>query len=143
MPPTEGEPTKFLNVDLDVSASAPLDWLVRYFARREVYCLSHALSDGTWLATFETNHSFASAEETTTALLGHIEAMKPPTRAKWDDCSKVFNVGYDVGTHPWALSHGFSPQTVSRVAQVGGGIRWTLYPTAAQPAATTPDHDQS
>jgi len=142
MTATQGEPTKFLNVDLDVRAGAPLEWLVRYFARRKVYCLSHAFSEGTWFAVFETSQTFATADETTASILAQIEAMKPPTRAKWNECNKVFNVGYDVGMHPWAFTQELSPQTVSRIAQVGGGLCWTFYPTRDQPPVRAPDPDQ-
>lgn len=135
MPTNSGIPIKFLNVDLDVRHTEPLDWLVRYFASRRIHVITHTATDERWLAIFETSPSPETPDECARLLLEGIEQMGKPTREKWDKCSREFNVGYNVGNAPWAFNQALSPGTVHRIASAGAGLRLTLYPqTSSNPS---------
>ncbi|MCH8045367.1 MAG: hypothetical protein IID44_16780 [Planctomycetes bacterium] len=126
-----GEPIiQYLNTDLDLIASFPLDDLAAALEALGVFPLHATLGDdGLWWSTHESENDPTEPESNIAEILTAIEALPTAAMKMWNECEKrEFNVGYDCGDEPWAFNQGLSNETLRRMAQCGLTLRWTLYP---------------
>jgi hypothetical protein len=121
---------RYLNTDLDVISSEDL---TQFAAALE----SHGLltlhvgrgGDGLCYATFETSQAHDSPEQTIEAMLGVVEAFTQPERDIWSGAVKrLFNIGYECGSEPWAFNNGLGNAVLRRIAASGAALQITLYP---------------
>ena len=123
---------RYLNTDLDLVSVHDLTQFAAALETRGLLTLHVGRrEDSLYLATFETNASHASPEDTLDAMLGIIEAFTQPERDVWDGAKEcIFNIGYDCGSEPWAFKSTLSNSVLRRLARAGGALRITLYPEA-------------
>jgi hypothetical protein len=121
---------RYINTDLDLVASVPLDDLVASLESLGVFPLHVTLGDdGLWYCTLETENDHNEPEPNIAAMLSAIESLPAGAMKIWNDCAKrEFNIGYDCGDEPWAFNQGLSNETLRRMAECGSTFRVTLYP---------------
>jgi len=62
------------------------------------------------------------------AMLAVIEALDPPSRSAWAGCSqRIFDIAYDCGRGPFAVTQDLTAETLGRLAAAGASLRITLY----------------
>jgi hypothetical protein len=120
----------YLNSDLDLTSSEDLLDLAGEFKSHGLFALNASRGeDGLWYATFEVLDQSAEPEPNIAAMVTIIESLVEPHRSTWLRCSRrEFNIGYDCGAEPWAFNQGLSCELLSRIAEAGVSLRWTLYP---------------
>jgi hypothetical protein len=124
---------QYLNTDLDLVAAEDLTSLAAGLKALGVHALHIGQrEDGLWYATFETNDSCEEPEHNIVLMLAAIDLLDDPWRGVWRACVvREFNVGYESGDGPWGFNHLISAETLRRMADLGAGLRITLYPPAA------------
>jgi hypothetical protein len=100
---------------------------VEYFGE-DVLVLYNGEAMGHRRASFEIPGLVADAD----AVINHFcmlaETLPERERAIWNHCSKrVFDIGFESGTHPRAFQSEIRPKTIERVAALGAGIVVTIY----------------
>jgi len=121
---------RYLNTDLELVASVPLDDLAVSFELLGVFPLhvTHG-GDGLCDCWLETENDHDEPEANIAEMLSAIESLPAPAMKIWNDCTKrEFNIGYDCGDEPWAFNQGLSNETLRRMAACGATLRVTLYP---------------
>ncbi|QDT67004.1 hypothetical protein [Calycomorphotria hydatis] len=131
---------EYLNTNLDLRSTDDLTALTQHFEQSGVDCLHVCQgSDGLWYATLETiDHetenrdrggNYQEPEPNIAAFLNTIESLPKELYRVWQGCElREFNIGYDCGNEPWSFNQGLSNTLLSRIANVGVSLRWTLYP---------------
>ncbi len=131
------EQTRFLNVDLDLSASFDLAPLVAALEKK-AYALHVGRTKRTYQAHLELERRPENADATVRAFCKMIARLPPDARAMWD-ATKVrdFNVGVQAEKKPHCEVFTFSASTVKAVADLGARIVFTVYSVPAGPAPAT------
>ncbi|WP_137940037.1 hypothetical protein [Chitinivorax sp. B] len=129
---TDQHLTRYLNTDLDLKSPRNLDNLAETLAKAGVSPLQvFQGEDGLHWATFETEMQFAEPAPNIEALLSAIEALSGEAKVDWATCTlREFNLGFEVGSGPWAFNQALSLDLLARMVKVEVGLRWTLYPAA-------------
>ena len=125
----EREPTHYLNVDLDIFASAPLDDLVRAMGER-VFVLHVGGQRRKYEAHLElaSSHMRMSADKTIVGLIDLVQRLPPRFRKVWDSAkAREFNVGIEAGVEPHAFELRLQPRTVDALSRVRGALVFTVY----------------
>jgi catechol 2,3-dioxygenase-like lactoylglutathione lyase family enzyme len=122
----DGE-TAFLNVDLDLLSTAPLEPLVSAFGKRVV-----VLYVGGERRRYEAHLELASLVRTADVairrLVDLVESLPRPARRAWNGArSRVFNIGIQAGHEPFSREWLVSEATVAAAARVRGSIIVTVY----------------
>jgi hypothetical protein len=127
--------TRYLNTDLDLSATVDLSLLAAVFESQGVFPLHVTQGeDGCWSTILETDGQYEDPESNIAAMLSVIEQFDEPERTVWQGLTICeFNIGYDCGSEPWAFNQGLSNALIRRVAEVGASLRFTLYPSESLP----------
>ena len=123
--------TQFLNVDLEIESSEDLQPIVDEFGE-DVSVLFHGKLDrGTWLACFEIMTVLPSARDPDGYIGGFcwlVEQLTPEARRLWDNChSRKFDIGIQGGSSPAGYQTQIRPDSVSRLAKLGGTVVITIY----------------
>lgn len=120
-------PAGFLNVDLDVGSSSPLKSLVDEMGRAVVVLYSGRIR-GKHFLVLETFFEADTPDDTVRHLCEAVERLSARGRRVWDRARrKEFNVGYDLRTGVRAVEVALLPETVKRIAALGGSIAFTCY----------------
>lgn len=127
------EPTKFLNVDLEIEGRG-IDALARELDRRLVR-LHGEVVRGKWFGSYELSSAGPdTVEKTLRGLLRVIERLPDDAKRAWSRATKrVFDVGLQAGREPHMSQYDVSAETVARVAGVGGRIVITVYAPFPRP----------
>ena len=121
--------TRFLNVDLDIFSTVPLDKIVESFGEKVtvLYC-------GRWgklySAHVETFDSGWRGNPTTIIrqLVALVKVLPPTARELWDHAkSRQFNIGIQGGSRSPLYELRLSPKTINEVVSVNGTIIFTVY----------------
>jgi hypothetical protein len=120
----------YLNTDLDLISDGDLTPLATELGVRGLMTLHCArMQDNRWLATLESLAQHAEAADTIADLLVAIEGLPPSFTADWRACNvREFNVGYECGRQPRALTQSLPVALLSRLVDVGASLRVTVYP---------------
>jgi hypothetical protein len=126
----DGE-TAFLNVDLDILSTAPLEPLVTAFGKKV-----SVLYVGGDRRRYEAHLELASFTRTADSVIRRfaklVEGLPKPARRMWDQAhSRIFNIGIQSGFEPHSCEFLVSDAAVDAVARVRGSIIVTVY--AAEP----------
>jgi hypothetical protein len=119
--------TGFRNVDLEVSSSSDLQWLVDEFGEdaMNLYC---GPARGHFLATFETPVVRGDPDSRIGSFCNLVENLPDVARLAWDEAFlRVFDIGYDAGETPRAYQCDLRPETLAAVARIGASLRITIY----------------
>jgi hypothetical protein len=128
---------RYLNTDLVLVAPRDLTSLGAALEQRGVFALSvDAGDDGRSYASFETTTCFESPEPNILAMLDAIDSLDDAMRDEFSACtSRVFDIGYDCGSEPWAFTQEIGCDALRRMAAAGASLKITLYP---ETEATSP-----
>jgi hypothetical protein len=121
---------RYINTDLDLVAPQDLTAFAAVLESKGFLTLHKGRhDDGLFYAVFEITDVPASPEQTLQAMLGIIEGFAQPERDSWlRTTERVFNIGYDCGSEPWAFNNRLSTTTLRRMAEAGAALQITLYP---------------
>jgi len=122
------EPTHYMNVDLDIVSSVPLDDLV------------HAMGEGAFVLyvggarrKYEAHLELAScrtsmaADKTIIGLTRLLEALPPRHRKVWDSAkARLFNIGVQAGLEPHSFELHLDRRTLDAIADVRGSLVVTV-----------------
>jgi hypothetical protein len=125
--PLECEPTHYINVDLDIVSSVPLDDLVRAMGE-DAFVLYVGRARRKYEAHLElaSSHRGMSADETIAGLTRLIQVLPPSQRKVWDSAKvREFNIGIEAGLAP----HGFELRLDRRTLDAVSDVRATLVVT--------------
>lgn len=133
-PRFRSEPTRYLNVDLDILASVPLDAMIQAMDD-EVLVLYVGGTRRKYEAHIElaSTRRDASADDTILGLTRLVQRLPSHHRRTWDSAtSREFNVGIQAGLKP----HGFELRLQRRTWDAISGVRGTLVVTVYAPDVT-------
>jgi hypothetical protein len=126
-PKSRQETTRFLNVDLDLYDTDPLDDLVDSFGRR-VLTLHTGGARGRYRAHLELSRTAKSADQTIREFVRLIKGLPPRARRRWNlATTREFNVGVQSEARPYAESFPLEAGTIQAAASVNARIGFTVY----------------
>ncbi len=119
----------YVNIDLDLLASHPLEPLNQYLQSKELIQMTYFKDNAEWKAWYEIYECKDSPEETMQIFWHALKNMPDDIRLIWDSCSKrAFNIAFDCGEGPWEYNQTLSKETLSRVVELNAEIIITIYP---------------
>ena len=129
------QPPHFLNVDLDLESTAPLDALIAGFDpgafalhRDALEIRQQAL---TYVASLELTTEAPTADACIAAFCTLVEGFDATARDAWFACAvRCFDIGLESGAHGKALVLDLAPEALRRSLALGATIRVTLYSIA-------------
>jgi hypothetical protein len=118
----------FLNVDLEIESSSKLDVLATAMGDRVVVLHSGAASKPKrhFLAV-ESARYLKNPDATIHALCSVIERLPSAARRVWEAANKEFDVGYELRPSERSSRFSIRPDTLERVAKLGGTLTVTYY----------------
>jgi hypothetical protein len=130
--PYDEEATAFLNVDLDIFSSSPLEPLVAAFGNKlETHYVGR---EGSRYSAHLERGFPKNADAGIKALAALVRRLPVPARRLWRNAQiKHFNIGIQGGIKPHFAEFPLSPATLSSVVKLGAHIVITVY--AANPKA--------
>jgi hypothetical protein len=119
--------TRFLNVDLDVWSSRPLDSLVKALGRR-VYPLYVGREGRRYVAHVEMEHVRLDADRLIRGFVTLVKRLPRAERRLWNTATRrEFNIGIEAASGPASYELGLDPATVRAAAGVNATIGVTVY----------------
>jgi hypothetical protein len=121
------EATRFLNVDLDLRSSSPLDQLTSAFGRKVIvlYVGKEGRAYGAHLELARVSRDADSAIRRFATL---IEKLPPSSRAIWRKAqSREFNIGVQAGPKPYSYDLHLQPETVRALSRINARLGLTVY----------------
>jgi hypothetical protein len=128
-PARPGLSTHYLNVDLDVYATVPLDGIVRALGD-EAFVLYVGGSRRKYEAHVElaSSHTTTSADDTILEFVRLIRRLPPAHRQVWDSAQRrEFNIGIESGLQPHAFELRLQQRTLKAISDVRGALVITVY----------------
>jgi hypothetical protein len=124
--------TTFLNVDLDLLASASLDPLASAFGRNAF--LLHAGRAGRhYAARFELATSPRDPDRVIQEFVKLIQRLPRAARAMWNRAQvRELNIGIQAGATPYAYQFRLQPETLAQAARVNAHVAVTVYGAAGR-----------
>jgi hypothetical protein len=118
----------FLNVDLEIESSSKLDVLATAMGDRVVVLHSGPASKPKrhFLAV-ESARYLKNPDATIHALCSVIERLPSAARRVWESANKEFDVGYELRPSERSSRFSIRPDTLERVAKLGGTLTVTYY----------------
>ena len=132
----------FLNADLDIFSSQPLDHLIEEIGDR-AYLLPGGPfhEDLPYMARYEIDKGEIQKTPKHLALgfCQLIESLSPGSRLQWDRAGhRVLDLGYELKPAERRLEGSIEPPTMLRLAKLGIRLAWTLYQREAGPGLGEP-----
>lgn len=120
----------FVNVDLEITSSAPLEYLCSGMVdngARKMYCGKS--SHGRYLASFECDEHLSDPNSLIEIFVGMVSLLDDRAKSLWNDAeNKIFDIGYEADGHTEYYQSIIKPETISRASEIGAGITITIYP---------------
>jgi hypothetical protein len=123
------EPTRYINVDLDILSSVPLEALVRAMGE-DVLVLHVGGARRRYEAHLElaSSHAGMSADDTIAGLVRLVRRLPPRHRTLWASArSREFNIGIEAGLEPHGFELRLHQRTLDAIADIGGALVVTVY----------------
>ena len=118
----------YLNVDLEIESSSPLDSLAEEIGRSVVVLHSGPGVRRKHLLCLESRCCPKTPEAAAHELCSAVERLSPPARALWEHAGrKEFNVGYELPAGVRAVEVALRPETVRRIVKLGATVAFTCY----------------
>jgi hypothetical protein len=139
------EPTKYINVDLDIYSRVPLTGLIE------------AMGDGAFVlyvggerqkyeAHIElgSSHMGMTADRTIIGLTRLVKRLPPRYRKIWNSAkSREFNIGIEAGLEPHGFELRLDRRTVDAVKEVGGALVITVYAPVLEAAKASSSRNRT
>jgi hypothetical protein len=117
--------THFLNIDLDLESTQPIDELVNILGKSFTKMTYHKC-ENLWRASFETAES--DIESIIDVFFHSITLLAGEPRIQWDNCSKrEFNLGFQAENSPRSFVKTISDSSLSKITEIGGTLGVTIY----------------
>ena len=121
--------TGYLNTDLDIASSTPIDQLVTELEQLTTLLHYEQFDDGMWQARIETESWHQQPQDSLDNLLDVINRLSPAAGKQWDNLiAKDFNIGWQAGTQRPEGRYTVSAATLKGIAKLGGTLSATIYP---------------
>jgi hypothetical protein len=125
--PRGDEMSRFLNIDLDIVATSPLDSLVAGFGRR-VVTLYVGREGRRYGAHLELPLESNEPDLLLRKFVKLVERLPPHSRRLWNQARvREFNVGIQAASKPHSFEIGLAPQTLAAVGRVNARVGVTVY----------------
>ena len=125
----ESEPTRYVNVDLDVYSGTPLDGLVKALGEK-VFVLYVGGGRRKYEAHIElaSSHMDLSADDTILGLIDLVRKLPRMHRRTWNSAKRrEFNIGIEAGLEPRGFELRLQQRTLHAIGDVGGSVVITVY----------------
>ena len=121
-------PVGFLNVDLEIESSRPLNSLAEEMGSA-VLVLYSGPSKGKWhLLALESSRWPHTADATVDSLCSVIEKLSVGGRRLWKSARRrVFDVGYELPDGARAVRVVMKPEALARIARLGATVAFSCY----------------
>lgn len=123
---------KFLNVDLEVEAKEPLDYICAEFSTTDAHHLYNGESKRGYLANFECacGGSGCDPDSIINEFCDLIELFDEKAMKLWDSAlSRTFDIGYEIDPKEKNRFHSeLKVQTIKRISDIGASVVFTVYP---------------
>jgi hypothetical protein len=121
-------PSGFLNVDLEIESSAPLESLSDEMGKAVLVLYSGPSKGKRHLLCLESSRWPNTPDAVAQALCSAVERLSADGRRKWDRATrKEFDVGYDLPTGIRAVHTTLKPETLQRIVALGATVAFTCY----------------
>ena len=117
---------RFSNVDLVIRSKTSLELLVEEMGKR-VIVLHCGPVRGGWLAILEKARPGKGPDAVIRALCALVERLSPASKRLWQAARKEFDAGYAAQSSADRSHFTVGPETVKRVAKLGGVLSVTSY----------------
>jgi hypothetical protein len=129
-------PTRLLNVDLELVGTAELDPLLQRFSV-SACVLRDSNESGRRTVWLELEGESFDANGTLVRFAELVAGLPRDMRALWDRCDdRCLNVGIQAGTTPHDAAFRIEAGTVARLAGIAARLEFTVYATEPEPGAT-------
>jgi hypothetical protein len=119
--------TSFLNVDLDMRSTTPIEPVIAALGD-DVIVLHSGREKRAYCAHLELSRVRKDADATIRVFCTLIRALPPDARRSWDKCrARDFNIGIQAECEPRATEIVLKAGTVQAVAELGARIVFTVY----------------
>ena len=132
-------PVGFLNVDLEIESSRPLNSLGEEMGRA-VLVLYCGRSKGKWhLLSSESSRFPLTADAAVHLLCSVIERLSVRGRRLWDSARRrEFDVGYELDAGVRGVRVALKPEAIARITALGATVAFTCYrPFNSEPDGST------
>ncbi len=121
---------EYANTDLELESPVDIRPLTAELEARNMMTINDPRLDGkVWRVRLITVGSSNNPEESISAMVASIESIPKSMKANWSKCTvREFDIGYHVGTKPWAFNQAVSHELLARMVALGGSLRITIYP---------------
>ena len=128
--PARGAATQFLNVDLDLYASEPLDALVAAFGK-DVIVLHVGKEGRRHSAHLELTPSPRDPNRALRTFAARVSSLSPAAKRSWNRASvREFNIGIQAAAGPHSFEWRVEPETLLAVARINARLGTTVYGAA-------------
>lgn len=118
--------TQFLNVDLEITSRSRLDPLLAELGKLVCVVQAHRVR-GRNILTLESCRSHRGPDGAVHALCSAIERLSPASKRLWKAARKEFDIGYDLEVSGRSARVTLRPDTLKRIAALGGRLTFTFY----------------
>lgn len=143
---TNHRPPGYLNVDVDVESSMPLEELADEIGGAVVVLHGGPITRRRFMLRMESQRETANPDTAARDLCKVIERLSARGRELWDAASsKEFNVGFELATRVRAVETRLKLETVQRIVALGATVAFTCYHDSSEPAGSgliTPSIDR-
>jgi hypothetical protein len=126
--------TGYLNVDVDVESSRPLEGLAEEIGDAVVVLHVGPITRRRFMLRMESRREAATPDTAARDLCKAIERLSARGRELWDAAKyKEFNVGFDLPTGVRVVEAKLQPETVSRIVALGATVAFSCYRDDSEP----------
>jgi hypothetical protein len=121
------EPTRFLNVDLDIYSTRDLQPLAAAFGNKAMVLFVGRVQR-TYHAHLELSRMPRSSEAAIRAFCELIRGLPKPARALWNSAKRrELNIGIQAGLEPHATEFRLSPEALHAAQELDAAVTFTVY----------------
>lgn len=122
------EAAHYLNVDLEIESTRPIDALAAYLSQRMIE-MARFRRGRVWFVSFElTSLRARDADRAIRAFVQILDELPAAPRREWKAAgSRRFNIGLHGGFQPYSLEVHVGAPTIAAAATVGAGVSITVY----------------
>jgi hypothetical protein len=123
------EPTRFLNVDLELidSSDVDLDPLLEHLANA-TFTLRDSVEEGKRTVWLELNHGPEDVDDAITRFADLVESLPSDIRMRWNQChDRCLNIGIQGGSAPHASAFRIATKSLAKAAAISTRMEITVY----------------
>lgn len=120
---------RYLNTDLDIACPEDPKLLTKGLKKAGLHAVNvPQLSDGLWIANFETNKQFKESATCVAAILDAIAKLSGDALLQLQSCTlRECNIGFEGGANPQSVGQKLPVELLERMAKTGISLGITIY----------------